>query len=158
MKIPFYKQLGGIVKPQAIFGSNTSSLKIADFARPSGRPEKFVSGVWGLTCGWIDCAGGWLDRSIDRLTDRLAGWLAADDITRHDKQNQVGLHFFNPVQLMKLVEIVRIPETEQAVFEAMQGRCACWGRAVLVSARRFNHPTDRPTDHPNPNPPSPQAT
>lgn len=43
MKIPFYKQLGAIVKPSAIFGSNTSSLKIADFARPSGRPEKFVS-------------------------------------------------------------------------------------------------------------------
>jgi hypothetical protein len=43
VKIPFYKQLGSIVKPQAIFGSNTSSLKIADFARPSGRPEKFVS-------------------------------------------------------------------------------------------------------------------
>lgn len=33
----------------------------------------------------------------------------------------MGLHFFNPVQLMRLVEIVRIPETEQAVFEAMQG-------------------------------------
>jgi len=43
VKIPFYKNLGSLVKPQAIFGSNTSSLKIADFARPSGRPEKFVS-------------------------------------------------------------------------------------------------------------------
>lgn len=43
VKIPFYKQLGSIVKPSAIFGSNTSSLKIADFARPSGRPQQFVS-------------------------------------------------------------------------------------------------------------------
>lgn len=62
MKIPFYKQLGGIVKPGAIFGSNTSSLKIADFARPSGRPEKFVSllvisvcGDWGLGGGIRGC-------------------------------------------------------------------------------------------------------
>jgi hypothetical protein len=36
---------------------------------------------------------------------------------------QVGLHFFNPVQLMKLVEIVNIPATEPAVFEAVQGAC-----------------------------------
>jgi 3-hydroxyacyl-CoA dehydrogenase len=43
VKIPFYKKLGEIVKPSAIFGSNTSSLAIGDFAPPSGRPEKFVS-------------------------------------------------------------------------------------------------------------------
>ena len=49
VKIPFYKQLGGLVKPGAIFGSNTSSLRIADFARPSGRPEKFVSGDVGVS-------------------------------------------------------------------------------------------------------------
>lgn len=55
MKIPFYKQLGSIVKPGAIFGSNTSSLKIADFARPSGRPEKFVSPILrgGSALGWM---------------------------------------------------------------------------------------------------------
>lgn len=43
VKIPLYKQLGKITKPTAILGSNTSSLAIADFARPSGRPEKVVS-------------------------------------------------------------------------------------------------------------------
>ena len=31
----------------------------------------------------------------------------------------VGLHFFNPVPLMKLVEVVRGPLTDPAVFEAM---------------------------------------
>jgi len=29
----------------------------------------------------------------------------------------VGVHFFNPVQLMKLVEVIRTPETDPAVFE-----------------------------------------
>jgi len=32
-------------------------------------------------------------------------------------QNFVGVHFFNPVQLMKLVEIVRTDHTDEAVFD-----------------------------------------
>ncbi|CAN0027591.1 unnamed protein product, partial [Heterosigma akashiwo] len=38
----------------------------------------------------------------------------------------VGLHFFNPVQLMKLVEVVRTDGTDPAVFE----RCKAWGESV----------------------------
>ncbi|TFJ85896.1 hypothetical protein NSK_002716 [Nannochloropsis salina CCMP1776] len=85
VKIPFYKQLGSLVKPTAIFGSNTSSLKIGDFAAPSGRPQQFV-----------------------------------------------GLHFFNPVQLMRLVEIVRLHETEPAVFEAVRGYVARIGKTAVT--------------------------
>lgn len=38
IKIPFWKQLGALCKPDAIFGSNTSSLPITAQAEASGRP------------------------------------------------------------------------------------------------------------------------
>ncbi|KAG0717995.1 Hydroxyacyl-coenzyme A dehydrogenase, mitochondrial [Chionoecetes opilio] len=37
-----------------------------------------------------------------------------------------GLHFFNPVPVMKLLEVVRIPETSDGTYEAMKG----WGKAM----------------------------
>jgi 3-hydroxyacyl-CoA dehydrogenase len=37
-----------------------------------------------------------------------------------------GLHFFNPVPVMKLLEVVRIPETSEATFQAMLD----WGKAM----------------------------
>ncbi len=42
VKKSFYDKLGKIVKPSAVFASNTSSLAISDFADSSGRPEKMV--------------------------------------------------------------------------------------------------------------------
>ena len=35
-----------------------------------------------------------------------------------------GLHFFNPVPVMKLLEVIRIPETSDATFDAMDA----WGK------------------------------
>jgi len=37
-----------------------------------------------------------------------------------------GLHFFNPVAVMKLLEVVRIPETSDDTFDAMME----WGKAM----------------------------
>jgi 3-hydroxybutyryl-CoA dehydrogenase len=66
-----FAALDGIVKKDAIFASNTSSISITEVAAATKRPEKFV-----------------------------------------------GLHFFNPVPLMKLVEVVRTIATSDAAFEA----------------------------------------
>ncbi|KAK9727500.1 3-hydroxyacyl-CoA dehydrogenase, C-terminal domain [Popillia japonica] len=37
-----------------------------------------------------------------------------------------GLHFFNPVQVMKLLEVVRIPETSEETYQAFM----TWGKSI----------------------------
>jgi 3-hydroxyacyl-CoA dehydrogenase len=45
----------------------------------------------------------------------------------------VGLHFFNPVQLMQLIEVVRTPKTEEAAFtEAFEFGKKCGKTAVAA--------------------------
>ena len=69
-KKEMYAALDGIVKKDAIFASNTSSISITELMTATKRPERFV-----------------------------------------------GLHFFNPVPLMKLVEVVRTIATASDVYE-----------------------------------------
>ncbi len=70
-KKEMYAALDGIVKKEAIFASNTSSISITELMTATKRPERFI-----------------------------------------------GLHFFNPVPLMKLVEVVRTIATATDVYEA----------------------------------------
>jgi len=69
LKRETYAALDKIVKPEAIFASNTSSLTITELSMATARPKQFV-----------------------------------------------GLHFFNPVPLMKLVEVVRTILTSDESF------------------------------------------
>src|SRR6202049_2950355 len=69
-KRKMFASLDPIVKPAAIFASNTSSISITEIMTATGRPGQFV-----------------------------------------------GLHFFNPVPLMKLVEVARTIVTTDAAFE-----------------------------------------
>ncbi len=65
-----YSQLDAIVKKDAIFASNTSSISITELMTATKRPERFI-----------------------------------------------GLHFFNPVPMMKMVEVVKTIATADDVFE-----------------------------------------
>ncbi len=71
LKRETYAQLDKVVKPEAIFASNTSSLTITELSMATARPKQFV-----------------------------------------------GLHFFNPVPMMKLVEVVRTILTSDETFDA----------------------------------------
>src|SRR5436190_8152919 len=66
-----YTAIDSIVKKDAIFASNTSSLTITELSMATARPKQFV-----------------------------------------------GLHFFNPVPLMKLVEVVRTILTSDEAFNS----------------------------------------
>ncbi|XP_045600845.1 hydroxyacyl-coenzyme A dehydrogenase, mitochondrial isoform X1 [Procambarus clarkii] len=57
-------------------------------------------------------------------TSSLSIGKIADATNRRDRFG--GLHFFNPVPVMKLLEVVRIAETSQDTYEAM---CS-WGKAM----------------------------
>ena len=70
MKIEMWKELDSIVKPEAVFATNTSSLSVIDQAATTSRPGQFV-----------------------------------------------GLHYFNPAQVMKLVEVVRCVTTTDEAFQ-----------------------------------------
>jgi 3-hydroxybutyryl-CoA dehydrogenase len=70
-KRKIYASLDSVVKKDAIFASNTSSISIAELMTATHRPDRFI-----------------------------------------------GLHFFNPVPLMKLVEVVRTIATAPAVYDA----------------------------------------
>jgi 3-hydroxybutyryl-CoA dehydrogenase len=63
-KLEMWREVDGVVKEDAFFATNTSSLSVADQAAATGRPERFL-----------------------------------------------GLHFFNPAQVMPLLEVVRAEST-----------------------------------------------
>jgi 3-hydroxybutyryl-CoA dehydrogenase len=69
-KREMHAALDGIVKKEAIFATNTSSISVTELMSATKRPERFI-----------------------------------------------GLHFFNPVPLMKLVEVVRTIATADDVYE-----------------------------------------
>src|SRR6266542_3166907 len=88
-KRDLFGELDGVVKPQAVFASNTSSLSITEMMTATKRGPRFI-----------------------------------------------GMHFFNPVPLMKLVEIVKTVVTDPAVVEmALDYGRKVGKRPILTSDR-----------------------
>ncbi len=83
-KLKLWRALDGIVKKEAIFASNTSSLSITEMAAVTKRPAQFC-----------------------------------------------GLHFFNPVPVMKLVELIRAVVTSDDTFAGAKSFAEKLGKVVV---------------------------
>jgi len=69
LKLDMWREVDGIVKKDAVFATNTSSLAVISQAAATSRPDRFL-----------------------------------------------GLHFFNPVQVMKLLEVIRCVTTGDEAY------------------------------------------
>lgn len=83
-KLEMWREVDGIVKPEALFATNTSSLSVIDQAVVTSRPDRFI-----------------------------------------------GLHYFNPAQVMKLVEVIRAVTTSDEAFEAGQAFATAQGKLAI---------------------------
>ena len=84
VKKKLWQELDAIVKPDAVFASNTSSIPITVLAAQTKRAPRFI-----------------------------------------------GMHFFNPVPVMKLVELIRGVETDPATVDLVKRTGEAMGKTVV---------------------------
>ncbi|MGB3449059.1 MAG: 3-hydroxybutyryl-CoA dehydrogenase [Giesbergeria sp.] len=85
LKLKILKQVDGIVGPDVIIASNTSSISITKLAAATSRADKFI-----------------------------------------------GMHFFNPVPMMALVEIIRGLQTSDATHDAVKTMALALGKSPIT--------------------------
>ena len=85
LKLKILKQVDGIVGPDVIIASNTSSISITTLAAATSRADKFI-----------------------------------------------GMHFFNPVPMMALVEIIRGLQTSDATHDAVKAMAVALGKSPIT--------------------------
>ena len=86
LKLKILKQVDGIVGPDVIIASNTSSISITKLAAATSRADKFI-----------------------------------------------GMHFFNPVPMMALVEIIRGLQTSDATHDAVKAMAVALGKSPITA-------------------------
>lgn len=87
IKGELFAGIEGVVGPDTVIASNTSSLPIARLARTLTRPDRFV-----------------------------------------------GMHFFNPATVMKLVEIISGPASDPAAVGRVMATAKAWGKVAVKVA------------------------
>jgi 3-hydroxybutyryl-CoA dehydrogenase len=85
LKVKILKQLDGLLAPEVIIASNTSSISITKLAAVTNRADKFI-----------------------------------------------GMHFFNPVPMMALVEIIRGLQTSDATHAAVHAMATALGKTPIT--------------------------
>jgi 3-hydroxybutyryl-CoA dehydrogenase len=85
-------------------------------------------------------------RDLDRLatpacifasnTSSIAIHRLADAVAHERRARFVGMHFFSPVPVMPLVELIRTGETSDATVEEIRAVASRLGKQVIVSADR----------------------
>lgn len=85
LKVKILKQLDGLLPPEVLIASNTSSISITKLAAVTGRPDRFI-----------------------------------------------GMHFFNPVPMMALVEIIRGLQTSDATHAAVHTLASALGKTPIT--------------------------
>jgi 3-hydroxybutyryl-CoA dehydrogenase len=81
LKVKILQQLDGMLAPEVIVATNTSSISITKLAAATQRADRFI-----------------------------------------------GMHFFNPVPMMALVEIIRGLQTSDATHDAVKALAEAWAR------------------------------
>ena len=85
LKVKILKQLDGMLAPEVIIASNTSSISITQMAAVTQRPDRFI-----------------------------------------------GMHFFNPVPMMALVELIRGLQTSDATHDTVQALAKALGKTPIT--------------------------
>ena len=85
LKVAILQQLDGLLGPEAIVATNTSSISITQLAAATRRPDRFV-----------------------------------------------GMHFFNPVPVMALVEVIRGLQTSDATHDAVRDLAVKLGKTPIT--------------------------
>jgi len=85
LKLKILQQLDGLLAPDVIVATNTSSISITKLAAATQRPDRFI-----------------------------------------------GMHFFNPVPMMALVEIIRGLQTSDATHDAVKALAQALGKSPIT--------------------------